>query len=197
MDPSTECRNTGPGGGGENQEIPPTEDLMREHGLLNRLLLVYDEGIRRIRWGEELPPETLHHAARIIRDFIEDYHEHLEEQWVFPRSVPHARAILADACARFVHMYRPHESREDTVLFPKLRGIISAHEFAAWSSNGKSSVDLVQMAFNGPLQPSQGSRSVWASTIWRSLHRSRGTGGIDTAWRITENGGSKTAGSVQ
>lgn len=131
MDPSTECRNTGPGGGGENQEIPPTEDLMREHGLLNRLLLVYDEGIRRIRSGEEIPPETLHHAARIIRDFVEDYHEHLEEQWVFLRVVPHARAFLADACARFVHMYRPHESREDTVLFPKLRGIISAHEFAA------------------------------------------------------------------
>ncbi len=28
-------------------------------------------------------------------------------------------------------MYRPHEAREDTVLFPALRSIVSAQEFAA------------------------------------------------------------------
>ena len=28
-------------------------------------------------------------------------------------------------------MYRPHEAREDTVLFPAFRGIVSAHEFDA------------------------------------------------------------------
>jgi hypothetical protein len=28
-------------------------------------------------------------------------------------------------------MYNPHEAREDTVLFPAFRGIVSAHEFAA------------------------------------------------------------------
>ena len=26
-------------------------------------------------------------------------------------------------------MYNPHEAREDTVLFPAFRGIVSAHEF--------------------------------------------------------------------
>ena len=29
-------------------------------------------------------------------------------------------------------MYRPHEAREDTVLFPELRNIVSAHEFDAF-----------------------------------------------------------------
>jgi hypothetical protein len=28
-------------------------------------------------------------------------------------------------------MYRPHEAREDTVLFPALHEIVSAHEFDA------------------------------------------------------------------
>jgi hypothetical protein len=28
-------------------------------------------------------------------------------------------------------MYRPHEAREDTVLFPAFRGIVSAHEYAS------------------------------------------------------------------
>ena len=28
-------------------------------------------------------------------------------------------------------MYRPHEAREDTILFPALRSIVSEHEFDA------------------------------------------------------------------
>ena len=32
-------------------------------------------------------------------------------------------------------MYRPHEAREDTELFPKLRSIVSAHEFDAMSED--------------------------------------------------------------
>ena len=28
-------------------------------------------------------------------------------------------------------MYRPHAAREDTDLFPKLREVVSAHEFAS------------------------------------------------------------------
>jgi hypothetical protein len=32
--------------GGE--EVAPAEDLMREHGVLNRVLLVYDEFLRRL-----------------------------------------------------------------------------------------------------------------------------------------------------
>jgi len=38
---------------------------------------------------------------------------------------------LADALRAFLHMYRPHEAREDTVLFPAFRSIVSKHEYAA------------------------------------------------------------------
>ena len=37
-------------------EVSAPEDLMREHGVLNRILLIYDEGVRRLRAKEDLPP---------------------------------------------------------------------------------------------------------------------------------------------
>lgn len=67
------------------KEVPPTEDLMREHGVLKRILLVYEDAGRRLRAGHRLPPDALQQSAGIIRDFIEKYHEHLEEVYIFPR----------------------------------------------------------------------------------------------------------------
>jgi hemerythrin-like domain-containing protein len=58
---------------------------MREHGVLKRVLLIYREGVRRLQADDEAPVQALNAGARIIRSFIEDYHEHLEEQYVFPK----------------------------------------------------------------------------------------------------------------
>lgn len=33
---------------GEEEEISPAEDLMREHGVLNRILLIYEEAVSRV-----------------------------------------------------------------------------------------------------------------------------------------------------
>ena len=65
--------------------LGPAEDLMREHGVLDRVLLVYEEGLRQLRGGSRAPVETLGKAAAVVRTFIEDYHEKLEEDYVFPR----------------------------------------------------------------------------------------------------------------
>jgi len=67
------------------EKISPVEDLMREHGVLNRILLIYEESIERLNAGKEIPVKTLSDAAEIIRHFIEDYHEKLEEYYLFPR----------------------------------------------------------------------------------------------------------------
>jgi len=146
-------------------EIGPTEDLMREHGVLNRVLLVYDHFVVQIEQKRDLKPEWVSSAAGIIRNFVEDYHERQEEQFLFPRfekarsladltgvlKAQHLagrkltdrivslaktrdsedRAKLAQSLQQFVRMYRPHEAREDTVLFPELRKIVSGHEFDA------------------------------------------------------------------
>src|SRR5437016_2713436 len=66
-------------------EISPTEDLMREHGLLNRLLLLYDECGRRLEANIELRADVIPSTARIFRSFVHAYHEKLEEDHVFPR----------------------------------------------------------------------------------------------------------------
>jgi hemerythrin-like domain-containing protein len=68
-----------------DEDVSTNEDLMREHGILKRVLLAYDEIIRRIRAGRDFPPDTLIAGATIVRKFVEDYHEKLEEDHLFPR----------------------------------------------------------------------------------------------------------------
>src|SRR5438309_10398 len=46
-------------GGDSAEEVPATEDMMREHGVLNRVLLVYEEAMRRLRANQDMPPELL------------------------------------------------------------------------------------------------------------------------------------------
>jgi len=65
--------------------LPPDDDLMREHGVLKRVLLCYREMIRRVQAGGPLSAPDLHDAALIIHDYIEGFHEGLEEGYVFPR----------------------------------------------------------------------------------------------------------------
>jgi hemerythrin-like domain-containing protein len=146
----------------EEEDISTNEDLMREHGVLNRVLLIYDEAGRRIQAKEKFDAAVLTKAAGIIKSFIEDYHEKLEEDHIFPRfeqagklvelttnlRAQHAmgrrvtEGILASArsgdnetlhtlLAAFNRMYRPHEAREDTVLFPALHKVVSKHEYDA------------------------------------------------------------------
>jgi hemerythrin-like domain-containing protein len=152
----------------EEGEIPvgPPEDLMREHGVLKRVLLIYGEALGRLYAKHDLSPDALADAAGIIRSFVEDYHEKLEEDFLFPRfekanqlvdlvkvlRTQHQagrrvtditlrfanlqslkndseRAQLIGSIQQFIRMYNPHEAREDTVLFPAFRKIVSPHEF--------------------------------------------------------------------
>lgn len=145
--------------------ISAPEDLMREHGLLNRILLVYEEAIRRLRKQEDVPAEVFRKPAELVRNFVENYHEKLEEKFIFPQFEKHKKLtelvavlrqqhqagrrltdqVLHDTtasqyasaasrndvvhlCESFIRMYRPHEAREDTVLFPALYEIASAQE---------------------------------------------------------------------
>lgn len=151
-----------------DQGVTAPEDLMKEHGVLNRCLLVYEEGLRRLRDKQEVALEVFQHTAQLVRTFVEEYHEKNEENYIFPEfekakkltdlvetlkaqhiagrkvtaeilrlSQPEAfrsavnRAKLIAACHAFIRMYRPHESREDTVLFPALREILPPDRVAS------------------------------------------------------------------
>jgi hemerythrin-like domain-containing protein len=153
----------------KEEEVSPIEDLMREHGLLNRILLIYEEIMHRLAVKKpDVQPYTLKNSVEIIRQFVEEYHEKLEEDYLFPRfekAGKHVdlvkvlrrqhqagrnitekiislsteatfknrkdRSRLNDALRQFIHMYRPHASREDTVLFPALHSIVTTNEYDA------------------------------------------------------------------
>lgn len=67
-------------------EVTATEDLMREHGVIRRALLVYYEVIPKLRQNPASVDATaLRQTAQLFRTFGEDYHERmLEEQHIFP-----------------------------------------------------------------------------------------------------------------
>lgn len=70
-------------------EISPTEDLMREHGILHRILLIYNDALKYLT-GQKVNNQLnicfiIYNTASITKKFIEDYHQKLEEQYVFPK----------------------------------------------------------------------------------------------------------------
>ena len=82
-----ENKNEAPAPGeAEPIEVTAAEDLMREHGILRRALLVYHESAVRLRQDPaSVPPEALEKTANLFRVFGEDYHEkQLEETFIFP-----------------------------------------------------------------------------------------------------------------
>lgn len=70
---------------GKEPEVTPTEDLMREHGLLRRALLIYENSAGRLRRKQPVDAAIIHDTASIIRKFVEQYHEKMEEDYLFPR----------------------------------------------------------------------------------------------------------------
>jgi hemerythrin-like domain-containing protein len=72
-------------GGGEDEEVGAVEDLMREHGVLRRAILVFRESASRLRQGIRVDPAALIQTAHLFRNFGEEYHERkLEEAHIFP-----------------------------------------------------------------------------------------------------------------
>jgi len=67
-------------------EVTATEDLMREHGVIRRALLVYAETVPKLRQNaSSVDPVALRQTAQLFRTFGEDYHEKmLEEEHIFP-----------------------------------------------------------------------------------------------------------------
>jgi len=151
--------------GSKEKEVSPPEDLMQEHGLLNRILLIYDTCKIQLLNKQSFQSDALSNSAHIIRSFVEDYHEKQEENYLFPRfekanqltdlvrvlrQQHQAGRVVTDEIIQlcqsktlidienqkliqlltgFNTMYRPHEAREDTVLFPAFRKIVSQNEY--------------------------------------------------------------------
>jgi hemerythrin-like domain-containing protein len=105
-----------PHGAEDEGEVTPGEDLMQEHGVLERILLVYDEAVRRLEHNEALDWALVGDAASIVRRFVEEYHEKLEEQFVFPRLEAAKRETNLVAILRSQHQ-RGREVTEEILKF--------------------------------------------------------------------------------
>ena len=68
------------------EQVTAIEDLMREHGILRRALLVYQDLASRFRQDPNATPlSSLEKTAQLFRVFGEDYHEkRLEEGFIIP-----------------------------------------------------------------------------------------------------------------
>ena len=93
-----ENKNDAPAPGeAEPIEVTATEDLMREHGILRRALLVYQESAVMLRMDPARGmPDILEKTANLFRVFGEEYHEKkLEETFIFPAVKKTANAATA------------------------------------------------------------------------------------------------------
>jgi hemerythrin-like domain-containing protein len=62
---------------------------MTEHGVLKRVLLAYRALSKRLAEGRSVPRGAVLDAAQIVADYVESFHEGLEEAYVFPRVAAH------------------------------------------------------------------------------------------------------------
>jgi hemerythrin-like domain-containing protein len=88
----------------DRSEVTPVEDLMREHGVLDRILLIYEEIGRRIATRQAVRADALSGAASIVQRFIEGYHEKLEEDHLFPRFEKAGRLVDLVTVLRTQHV---------------------------------------------------------------------------------------------
>ena len=111
-------------------EVTATEDLMREHGVIRRALLVYYEVIPRLRQKPgSVNAAALQQAATLFRNFGEDYHERmLEEAHIFPTVRKHGPEFL-----KYVDILTEQHNRgrqiTDYVLAVTKNGKISSSEW--------------------------------------------------------------------
>lgn len=84
--PSDEDESEKEGGKPASGEVSAPEDLMREHGVLRRALMIYQESATKLAAiASSVDPDALQKTAKLFRVFGEDYHEQkLEEAHIFP-----------------------------------------------------------------------------------------------------------------
>jgi hemerythrin-like domain-containing protein len=114
-----------------DEGITATEDLMREHGVIRRALLIYAALAVRLDKGENIPLSALGQTAELMRHFGEQYHEHSEEVSIFPVMKKAGKLV----------------SLVDTLLDQHRRGHeITAYFLAVYKSGSSSALEKQALA---------------------------------------------------
>lgn len=67
----------------ETAPVNATERLMSEHGLIQRLMICFEEAANKLESDAEVLASPLLGAGSIVDEFVGMYHEELEEQHIF------------------------------------------------------------------------------------------------------------------
>jgi hemerythrin-like domain-containing protein len=67
-----------------NARATANEDLMHEHGLVTRVMLIYGRAISLLNENQNIDPALIGGAAQIMARVIHGHHEQEEEQILFP-----------------------------------------------------------------------------------------------------------------
>jgi hemerythrin-like domain-containing protein len=114
------------GCGANAKDVGAVEDLMREHGILRRCMLVYTTFAERLRvHSANVPLDALGTTATLFRRFGEDYHERkLEEVYIFP-SVAAAKGTAASYVQTLIDQHNRGRQITDYLLGTVKRGRIA------------------------------------------------------------------------
>lgn len=144
------------------EEGTAIELLDRQHGLLHRSVSILEEVRGGMDARMDLPPEIIQGTVEVIRRFLVDFHQKVEDKHLFPafeaakkmggligvlREQHEAgtqlvevlrqlaagfsakdlekRRTMASGIHKLSRMYRAHADREDTVLFPVFRQVVT------------------------------------------------------------------------
>ena len=154
-------------GDDDEKSVTATEDLMREHGVLRRILLVYREAAQRIAQNPgSVDPKPLYQAAQLFTYFGEQYHEKaVEEPLVFPV----VRKAGGPAAAYVDTLIKQHDRGRDVTGYilsvlrkgkvqigdaPSLTGALNAMDLMYENHTAREDT-VVFPAFKAALSPTQ------------------------------------------
>jgi hemerythrin-like domain-containing protein len=181
------CRTSG-GTAGKEKDVSANEDLMREHGVLRRVLIVYREVAPKIAAGQSLDVAALASAAALFRDFGEAYHEkQLEEQYIFPELHKGPNAALVDTLlaqhqrGREITGFVLDTTKDSQIASGRTRQLASSMvEFARMYEAHTAREDtIIFPAFKAAL--SEGQLDELSDRFEDIEHRQFGKGGFDDA----------------
>ena len=128
----------------EEAEVTATEDLMREHGVLRRALLVYQESAMKLRNGADVPPAPLQKTAKLFRAFGEEYHEKkLEEVYIFP-AVKKAGGAAGDYADVLIAQHQRGREITDFIIAATTGPRIAAADVKAFAAASEALVRMYE-----------------------------------------------------
>lgn len=125
---------------------------MREHGILRRMLLIFEEGTRRLEEGSTISADIFASTLRLNQRFSEGYHQKLEEDQVFPKME------AAGKLTELTHVLRAQHDAERKLTAQLLR---NATPGGLGSSERRTALVDGLRSLNRMLQP----HTAWEDTV--------------------------------